>query len=375
MSEEVDPLERLLWIELPEDGDRDIGGFALDPAIPLPIEEENNGEKGVDPESLTWEKVIAAVLLVLANRPSHRHADYYRNLLGVIRPSLATELMEAAESRAKERDWKSAEEVLLALRGLEPDETAHRLALAVLYDDRSSHESKSGDPATARNYSEAADAAYNELVSADAPSSRAWFRAGTFRFRQGRYSPAADALEAFLDAGTDDEDTREAERLLRLCRVEGLADDVYQRAYADLVAGAVEDGLENANRFLADHPEGWPGWFLLGWGYRLSGRWEEGREALIKARDRGCREPDLWNELAICSMECGDGRGAEEALMKALEIDPENIKILSNMAMVKRRLGDVVEARRWLETATTLEPGDPIARRLLEEIDSYESSQ
>ena len=370
MSDAADPLENLLWLDLPDDIETDMGAFVLDPSIPLPIEPEEDGTMNM--ESVTWEKVIAAALLVLANRPSHEHADYYRSFLAALRPELETELTAAADTLIGEGDWDRAEDILLALRGFRPDSIEARFAMAGFYDRRAERDRKSGNQAQADSLEKSAEAAYNEILSdADAPAA-AWYRAGIFRYRRGDFMKAADTLEAFLDIAPGGEETEEARRIVRLCREEGQADELYQTAYAALTAGSIDEGTELARQFRDRKPGGWPGWFLLGWGLRLSGAFEEAREALEGARDRGCRESDLYNELAICTRSLGDFDAAAVALEEALRKDPENLKIISNMALVQIERGDRNEAARWLETALTLDPTDAICRKMLDELESDE---
>lgn len=365
-----DPLENLLWLDLPDDIETDMGAFVLNPSIPLPIEPDENGT--MDMESVTWEKVIAAALLVLANRPSHEHADYYRAFLAALRPELETELSSAADTLINEGDWDRAEDILLALRGFRPDSMEARFAMAGFYDRRAERESKSGNRAKADSLEKSAEAAYNEILSdADAPAA-AWYRAGVFRYRRGDFMKSAETLEAFLEISEDGDDAEEARRIVRLCREEGQADELYQTAYAALTSGSIEEGTQLARRFRDKKPGSWPGWFLLGWGLRLSGDFKEAREALEGARDRGCRESDLYNELAICTRSLGDFDAAAAALEEALRKDPENIKIISNMALVQIERGDRKEAVRWLETALTLDPTDAICRKMLEELEVEE---
>ena len=47
-----DTLSRLAWIDLPEDIERNIGPFQLNPSIPLPIEPEEG--KDLSLEDVTW---------------------------------------------------------------------------------------------------------------------------------------------------------------------------------------------------------------------------------------------------------------------------------------------------------------------------------
>ncbi len=370
MSNSSDPLAGLLWLDLPDDIETDMGAFILNPSIPLPIEADENGR--VDMESVTWEKVIAAALLLLANRPSHEHADYYRSFLSALRPELEAELTDAAESLIHDRDWERAEDILLALRGYKPEGIESRFAMAGFYDRRAREERKSGDPALADSCEKSAEAAYNEILSdADAPP-EAWYRAGMFRYHRGDFMKAAETLDAFVESAGEGDQKQEALRILRLCREEGQADELYQTAYAALTAGSIQEGTDLARQFLEKKPGGWPGWFLLGWGLRLSEEYEQAREALEGARDRGCRESSLYNELAICTRALGDFDAAANALNEALAKDPENIKIISNMALIQIERGDRNEAIRWLETALTLDPSDAICRKMLEEVENIE---
>ncbi len=364
MSNEKNSLDKLLWIDLPDD--IDVGAFTLDPTIPLPIEPDENGEMEIG--DVTWEKVIAAALLVLANSPSHEHAAYYRSLLTALRPGLAAELTEASQERINEGDLTHAEDIILAIRGLEPESFEPRYAMAGLYNLRAAQERKTGDARIAESYEGAAEAAYNELLSEESSPRVVWYDAGIFRYKRGDFLQAAETLETFLDGASEGEKRTEAERLVRLCRDEGQADEVYREAYAALTAGQISEGTRMARKFRDQRPGGWPGWFLLGWALRLSEEWQEARDALEGAHERGCRESDLFNELAICTRALRDFDAASAALEEALQRDPENIKILSNMAIVQLEKGNREEAVRWLQTALTMDPTDPICLRLLDDL-------
>lgn len=367
MNEENASLDHLLWIDLPKDIDTDLGVFKLDPLIPLPVEPDENGE--IDISKVTWEKIIAAVLLVLANSPSHEHADYYRQFLNALRPGLAAELTAAYKDRISEKAWFDAENIVLALRGLEPDSIESRRAFASLYSLRAAHERRYGDRLSAESYENSAEAAYGELLSDDRAPGEAWFDAGVFRYNRGDFLRAAETLEAFIGGVEPGEDRTEAERLVRLCRIDGQADVLYREAYAALTAGQIEEGAVKARAFRDRNPAGWPGWFLLGWALRLSEEWQEARECLEGARDRGCRESDLYNELAMCTRALGDFGASAAALEEALRSEPENLKVISNMAIVRMEQGMRDEALRWINAALIMEPDDTVCLRLLKELE------
>ncbi len=359
----TDPIEKLLWIDLPEDIDLDMGVFRLNPAVPLPIEPED-GET-IDIENVTWDKIVAACLLVLANEPSHIHAAYYREFLTALRPELTEELLEASQGCIADGDWSSAEDVLLALRGFAPESAAAMHAMARYYDLRSKSEASEA-------FKEAAEAAYSELLSDHIAPAEAWFDAGEFRYRCGDFRRSLETLEYYLDIAEDGENVSEARRMVSLCRDQGQADDLYMAAYTALNEGRLEEGTELAREFRDGKPGGWPGWFLLGWALRLSERWEEARIAFEGAVHRGCAEGSLFNELAMCLRALGDYESSAKALEQALRRDPENIKILSNMAVLQLERGNEAEALRWLNTALTMDPDDPVCKSLMERIEDKE---
>ena len=363
-------LENLFWLELPEDMDTDLGIFKLDVSIPLPIEPDQNGK--VSMEDASWEKFIAAMLLVLAVSPSHEYAGYYRNLLKALRPSLQEELEEAYKEKINYSDWDEAEDIILALRGLEPENLNHQYSMALLYDRLSAIKKRDGNFEASENYENAAEAAYSELLSnPDAPD-ESWFSAGVFRYRTGKYAEALETLESYISGPSGSKNKAEALRLIRLCRDEGQADKLYTDAYNALKSGRIEEGVELAREFLKEKNKSWPGYFLLGWGLRLGEHWSEAREALENALEKGCRETDLYNELAICARAVNDLDGAAEYLEKALRNDPENIKIVSNMSLVLLEKGDLDEALKWAKTSLTLDPEDPVSKKIYKDITGRE---
>jgi Flp pilus assembly protein TadD len=73
-----------------------------------------------------------------------------------------------------------------------------------------------------------------------------------------------------------------------------------------------EEGIKIISDFLEKSPEVWNAWFLMGWGYRRTGRFEEGYNAFRKVLDLGERSADALNEIAICSIVLGKTGEAEK---------------------------------------------------------------
>ena len=60
---------------------------------------------------------------------------------------------------------------------------------------------------------------------------------------------------------------------------------------------------------------------------------------------------------------------ARDCLHKALDIDPENTKIISNLGYLALKLGDVSAAQGYFQTVLEFDPNDKIAAMELERLE------
>jgi Flp pilus assembly protein TadD len=102
---------------------------------------------------------------------------------------------------------------------------------------------------------------------------------------------------------------------------------------------------------------------MLGWALRRLKRWEEAIACFRKAAEAGGVCADTCNELAICLMETGRYDAARRELETALSMDGENIKILSNMAILALKTGGETEAKLMFQRVLEASPNDPLANR------------
>jgi tetratricopeptide (TPR) repeat protein len=148
----------------------------------------------------------------------------------------------------------------------------------------------------------------------------------------------------------------------------GLNDESFLKAHSLIREGNAQEGLSRVRDFLERYPRVWNGWFLLGWALRLLGRWQDGEAAFRKTIELGGCNSDTRNELAICLMEAGDMAGARHELETALNEDPENVKIISNMGALALKYGKKEDASAFFRTALEIDKDDPIAKKFLEKI-------
>ncbi len=144
----------------------------------------------------------------------------------------------------------------------------------------------------------------------------------------------------------------------------------FKNAYKLIQGGQEEKGLEELRVFLQRNPDVWNAWFMLGWGLRRLGRYADAEGAFNKALEcGGDSNADCYNELSICCMEQEKFDQAQAHLLKALEIDPENTKIISNLGYIALKRGEVSTAQKYFQTVLEYDPNDKIAAMELERLE------
>jgi Tfp pilus assembly protein PilF len=330
---------------------------------------------------LTAEQILSGILTVLAYDRGNEHLDYYRNILKEARPNVKQELSEAAILKIKNEDYDLAEEILMALKGFDPDDVAITLNTALFFDQRADSYRRSGLNEDADAYDADALEYYKIAMEADPPAPDAFFNAGFFFLKQHDFVRARDAFEAFLAFKADakeenlsDSDNYKIERaqeIINNIKNDNMDDERFKNAYQLIAGGQEEKGLEEIRVFLQHNPGVWNAWFMLGWGLRRLERFEDAELAFNKALEcGGDSNSDTYNELAICFMEEKKFSQAEEALLKALSLSPESTKIMSNLGYLALNRGDTVNAQKYFESVLEFDPNDRIAASELAKLEA-----
>jgi Flp pilus assembly protein TadD len=387
---------------------REQGSFAIDPAIPIPVEIQADRES-LSPDELTMEMILAGMLTLIAMAADRRASgaagaglepgaeseggaasgtgaglgaagadsagpagsmpeirsewvEYYRRFVAAVRPDIFVELNEAAVLKAKNGDFDASLEIFAALTALVPGSPVALLNRALTLEEKASALERSGDLAGAEQAEKAAEEAYERVLALDPPFPNALFNAAYFRLKRRDFAGAEECFAAYTALGdqgglpdTESEKRENAGIVLREIRERFLTDEDFREAW-DLVRGGREkDGLEKIRGFIERHPEVWNGWFILGWALRRLERWQDGAAALQKALELGGSNADVRNEFAICLMELADLEGARRELEAALREEPENPRIINNLGVLSLKRGNRAEAEAFFRAA--LEPG------------------
>ena len=376
------PLDSIYFINLPENFKFSQAAMQIDSTIPLPVQKKIDG----DPDSfnmndISSEQVLAGILTVLAYDLHNPHLEYYRSIIKKARPNLFKELTEAAVLKTKNEDWDLAEELFMSVKGLDPENPATILNLALFLDQRAENYRHLGLNEYADAYDSDALQYYKEAMDAEPPIPDAFFNAGFFFLKQHNYQEAKGAFETFLalTCDTKDEELDEnlqykqqrAQEIVDHITNDNMDDEIFSAAYKLSSSGQEEKGLEEIRKFIADNPKVWNAWFLLGWGLRKLGRYKDAQTAFSQALEcGGDSNSDTYNELAICYLELGNLKEAEKSLLKAFALSPEDTKIISNLGYLKLKQGDKEQAQKYFSTVLEFAPNDAIAASELAKLES-----
>lgn len=375
------PLDTVYFITLGEDFKFSEQAMHIDPSIPLPVQKKDKDAPGTfNMAELTEEQILAGLLTVMAYDSDNKNILYYRSLLKKARPNLKAELTEAAILKTKNEDFELAEEIFASLRGFDPEDIATILNTALFLDQRGDFYRQSGLTDDADACDEEALFYYKQAMDAEPAVPDAFFNAGFFYLKKRNFVEAKSVFETYLALTCEesDEDMGEngvykknrAQEILNDIANRSLEDEHFSAAYRLIDSDKVEEGLEEIRLFITKNPHVWNAWFMLGWGLRKVGRFEEAFKAFEKALSlEGGKTADTYNELAICCMEQNLTDEAKKYLLQALSMEPENTKIISNLGYVALKQGDPSLAASYFQTVLEYDPDDKIAALELQNLD------
>ena len=369
----VNSLESVFYISMPENFKLSDESFQIDTSIQLPVQKKDSDAPGVfNPSEITAEQILAGILTVLAYDRKNEHLDYYRSLLLKAKPEIKKELCEAAILKTKNEDYDLAEEIFLALIGLDPEDEAIILNMALFLDQRADSYRRAGLFEDADAYDADAYAYYKQAMDSDNPIPDAYFNVGFYFMKQYKYREAKDSFETYLALTCDysDEDMGEngvykkerAQEILNEIKNQNMDDVRFQNAFDLISKGEDEKALEEIRLFLQNNPEVWNAWFMLGWALRKMGRFEDAKQAFLEAIKFGAeKNADTLNELALCSIQLREFSLTKKYLLDAFALEPESTKIISNLGYLALAEGNKQEARNYFATVLEYDSNDKIA--------------
>lgn len=387
----------------------------IDKSIPLPVEEKSSDSPGTfDMKSLNEEQILSALIKIISEwgrrsaglawtgsftlkikdapfegefKIDKKIIDYYSSLLRALRPNIIKDLGVATVAKARNGEFSMGESLSYALMTLDEKNFAIVLNFALLEDQKADF-LRTKDPDAADEADALALLYYKKAMGCEPAIEDAFFNAAFFFLKKHDYKAALDALETYLALVCDisDKDAGErglykrtrAQEIVNNIKRDGLTDEDFLVAYKTLdnersTISEMNSALDRVRQFLQRQPGSARGWFLLGWALRKLNRYTDAKSAFLQSLKCDSDDEELNsntnNELGLCFMAEGKLNEAKRAFISALKIAPENVRVISNLGVLKEREGDAVGARKYFLAVLEYSPGDAIALDALKRLE------
>ncbi len=369
-------IDNILFISLPEGFNHQIGDFVIDPAIKLPIEiPQGETAESWTPESLSWEMIVAGMLKILAHNPNHPNIDYFGSFVLAVKPDAITELTASGIAKSKQEEFSLAQELFLAVLSLQK-EPGHYLNVAFCFGEESSNLKDPADEAAKNSALDRSFFYYKEGLKEFPKNPDIHYYIAQFYLQQEGFSKALTHYKEFLSLADKDDSRRDqVKTLIEKIEEHNPLQGPLASALDMIHMGKEDEAIATLESYLEDQTGDWNTYFLLGWALRRQGEYSKAKSAFLRAKKEQPLEIDIHNEIAICSMEMGDFTAAEEALIEGLQIEPENVKILSNLGVLALKQDNKEDALGYFRVAQDIDPEDSVVKHYITELTEEKSPE
>lgn len=183
-------------------------------------------------------------------------------------------------------------------------------------------------------FPDAAARRWEDAIHLESPGP--WIGLGSAYLRTGRLERAVNCFDRALQMG---------DPVAHLHKAEALS-----------AAGADEPALEEAQSYLAEHPEDARGWAARGALLRRLGRMDEAVSAYRVIADLRPDVPDVWTSIGCLLLEAGRDEEAAHAFGAATELDPRDALAWNNRGVAQIRMGQRDEGLESIRRASAIDP-------------------
>lgn len=360
-------LDEIRYISLPKSMERKIGDFQIRSDIQLPVQVV--GKQKITPENVTMEAIVAGMLTIIAYDPNNKYFDYYRAFVFAVQGNCVQELNTAAIAKEKQKDYPFAEELFLDVYHLMP-QAASCINLAAFYSAWSQYCKKDKDEKGEDFYLNKALTTLEEGLEKFGEDENILAELGSLNTYLGNLDEAEGFLSRYLAVATEGEKKQKLKKMYKDVKMQLDSDLEIKQAYDFMMLDEEDKALTVIEKFIEKNPKLWHGHFIKGWALRKLKNYVEAEKALLKCLELGESNPDIYNELSICSLENGNRDLAKNYLDIAVDMDPDNFTLISNLAFLHLQDEEFDEAKEWLEKARLIAPEDRQLKYMMEEYTS-----
>ncbi|MGD1821575.1 MAG: tetratricopeptide repeat protein [Pleomorphochaeta sp.] len=357
-------LEGIVYINLPSEFKKSINDFQLKPEIPIPFQLEE-GVKEVNPNDISIERIVAAMIKIVAWDSKNQHIDYYRDFIQAAQEDAVNQLNIAAIAKEKAKDYEFSEELFIAVNNLAPQPSSF-INLATHYSNQAAIRKEKSETEY-DYYLQKAFGTLNEGLEKFEDNPDLLCEIGYFHVYQNNIEAAREFLEKYIKlASNDDERISQVKKLLSDINEKIDDDSKLLEAYDQINLSNEDKAIKLLDEFLEKNPDVWNAHFFKGWALRRQEKFAQAKPCFLEALKLGECNSEIYNELAICALEEGQRELALFYLDTAIDLEPENITLLTNYALLNLEDKNYDKARYLLEKARTVDEKDPLVIHLIE---------
>ena len=356
----MDKLNSITYINLPSF----ITGEMVDRKIKVPVRIPD-GQKRLSERDISLNSIVSAMIEVVAWDEKNKNAGYYKRFILGAEPGIVEKLNEAAIAKKEQKDYEFAEELFLAVYHLLP-QAASCINLATNYSYMAVDADEKGDEKKADEYISSALRTLEDGLKRFGENEEVLAELASFEGYLGRLDRAQAYLDRYFSVATEGEKKQQMKEYAQKIKIQVKDDEEIMEAYDFIKLEEPEKAISRMDSFIARNPKVWNAYFLRGWAYRKAEQYDKGREDFLQCLKLGQSSSEIYNELCLCELGAGNRELAKYYLETAVDLDPDNMTINSNLAFLYLEDGQFDEAREYLEKARYLSPSDSIVKHLIE---------
>jgi tetratricopeptide (TPR) repeat protein len=301
--------------------------------------------------------------------PDNDHLEYYREFIFTLQPEIELRLSSIGYDAEKNDKFQDAINIYRVLLALKPDSLNANLNLAVCYDNFSQYLFSHGRENEAMKMEELAFDFFKTVENFDDKTENAIYYLGSFFLYRENYAKAIIYLDEFVQMTDDDERKKEITILLSDLKKSGLTDENYQTAMEMMTSEKNEAAVTYINSYILQYPSSWHGYYLKGQILRKLEKFIEAIDVLSNALKYNPESSDIYNEIGLNYMDLKDFAKSEMNFYRALKKNPDDLAIMSNLAVMNYRRGNKKEAINYCDIILEYYPNDLYAKDLKKTIE------
>ncbi len=360
-----DKLKNIHYIHLPASLEREIKGLPIRSDIEIPVQLPE-GKKKLDAEDVTIESICAGMLTIIAYQSENKNLDYYREFCLACQPNCIEELNTAAIAKEQQKNYPFAEQLFLTVYHMLP-QSASCINLATLYSSWAVQEKKEKDEKAEDFYLEKCLHTLEEGLEKFGENADILAELGSFHTYLGNLEDAEEYLKRYMKVAEEGEKKQKMKAMLKDVTFKLDSDNEIKQAYDYMMLQEEEKALEVIEKFISKNPKIWHGHFIKGWALRKLKKYSEAEKSLLKCMELGEADSDIYNELSICALENGNRELAKSYLDTAVDMEEDNLTLISNLAYLHLIDNELDEAKMWIEKARKLAPEDSQLKAMMDE--------